>query len=76
MLRRRHLNVQDDTLCVICAAKAVGTPSRRNREDDDDEQNRDPRHQYINPTNIVHSIFGGKVSIESKRECKLLKRAS
>ena len=34
-----------------------------------------PRHQYISPTDVVHSIFGGKVSIESKRERKLLKRA-
>jgi len=27
------------------------------------------------PTDVVHSIFGGKVSIESKRETKLQKRA-
>jgi len=31
-----------------------------------DDQDRDPRHQYVSPTNVVHSIFGGKVSIESK----------
>jgi hypothetical protein len=44
-------------------------------DDDDDEQDRDPRHQYVAPTKTVHSIFGGKVSLESKRERKLLKRA-
>ena len=39
------------------------------------DEDRDPRHQYVNPTDVVHSIFGGKVSTESKRERKLLKRA-
>jgi hypothetical protein len=29
----------------------------------------------VNPTKIVHTIFGGKVSLESKCERKLLKRA-
>jgi hypothetical protein len=32
-------------------------------------------HQYVNPTKTVNSIFCGKVSLESKRERKLLKRA-
>jgi hypothetical protein len=36
---------------------------------------RNPHHQYVNPTKNDHSIFGGKVSLESKRERKLLKRA-
>jgi hypothetical protein len=49
------------------------------RHDDDDEQDRNPRqnprHQYVNPTKTVHSIFGEKVSLESKRELKLLKWA-
>jgi len=44
-------------------------------EDEDDDQDRDPRHQYVSPIVVVHSIFGGKVSIESKQERKLLKRA-
>jgi hypothetical protein len=45
------------------------------RDGDDDEQDRNPRHQYVNPTKTIHSIFGGKVSLESKRERKLLKQA-
>ena len=53
----------------------MGKHDRRNQEDEDENQDRDPRHQYVNPTDIVHSIFGGKVLIESKRERKLLKRA-
>jgi len=48
---------------------------RHGQEDEDDDQERDPRHQYVSPTDVVHSIFGGKVSIESKKERKLLKRA-
>jgi len=36
--------------------------------EDDEEQDQDPHHQYVNPTDVIHSIFGGKVSIESKRE--------
>jgi hypothetical protein len=44
------------------------------RHDGDDEQDRNPRHQYVNPTKTVHSIFSEKVSLESKRERKLLKR--
>jgi len=39
------------------------------------DQDTDPRHQYVSLTDVVHSIFGGKVSIESKRERKVLKRA-
>jgi hypothetical protein len=42
---------------------------------DDDEHDRNPHHQYVNPTKTIHSIFGGKVSLESKRERKLLKWA-
>jgi hypothetical protein len=44
-------------------------------DDDDDEQDRNHHHQYVNPTKTIHSIFGGKVSLESKRERKLLKWA-
>jgi len=60
---------QDDS------AKKNGKQDGRGHEDEDDDQDRDPRHQYVSPTDVVHSIFGGKVSIESKRERKLLKRA-
>ena len=61
--------IQDDT------TKVVGALNRHNHEDDDDEQDRDPCYQYVNPTDVVHSIFDNKVSIKFKRECKLLKRA-
>jgi hypothetical protein len=58
------------------APKAIDDgPWRDGDDDDDDEQDRNPRHQYVNPTKTVHSIFGGKVSLESKREHKLLKQA-
>jgi hypothetical protein len=57
------------------AAKKNGKQDKRSQEDDDDDQDRDPRDQYVSPTDVVHSIFVGKVSIESKRERKLLKRA-
>jgi len=60
---------QDDS------AKNNGKQDGRDHEDEDEDQDRDPQHQYVNPTDVVHSIFGGKVSIESKRERKLLKRA-
>jgi len=55
--------------------KKNGKHDRHGHEDKHDDQDRDPRHQYVSPTDVVHSIFGGKVSIESKRERKLLKRA-
>jgi len=57
------------------AAKKNGKQDRRSQEDEGEDQDWDPRHQYVSPTDVVHSIFGGKVSIESKRERKLLKRA-
>jgi hypothetical protein len=58
------------------APKAIDDRPRRDGDDDDDDaQDRNPRHQYVNPTKTVHSIFGGKVSLESKRERKLLKHA-
>jgi len=67
----------------ICTQRAArgdsvnknGKQDRHGHEDEDDDQDRDPRHKYVSPTDVVHSIFGGKVSIESKRERKLLKRA-
>jgi len=59
----------------VDTAKKNEKQDRHDQEDEDDDQDRDPRHQYVSPTDVVHSIFGGKVSIESKRERKLLKRA-
>jgi hypothetical protein len=50
-------------------------PWRDGDDDDDDEQDRNPHHQYVNPNKTVHSIFGRKVSLESKRERTLLKWA-
>ncbi|XP_066357989.1 uncharacterized protein [Miscanthus floridulus] len=57
------------------AGKPNEVEKQRNHEDDDDEQERDPRHQYVKSTDHVHSIFVGKVSVESKHERKLLTRA-
>jgi len=57
------------------AGKKNRKQDRRSQEDEDDDQDRDPWQQYVSPTDMVHSIFGSKVSIESKRERKLLKRA-
>jgi len=61
--------IQGDT------AKTTGKQDRRNQEDEDEDKDRYPRPQYVNPTDVVHAIFGGKVSIESKRERKVPKRA-
>jgi len=47
-------------------AKKNRKEDRRGQEDEDDDQDREPRHQYVGPSDVVHSIFGGKVSIESK----------
>jgi hypothetical protein len=58
------------------APKAIDDgPCHDGDDDDANEQDRNPHHQYVNPTKIIHSIFGRKVSLESKREHKLLKRA-
>jgi hypothetical protein len=58
------------------ATKAIDDGPRRDGDDDDDDkQDRNSCHQYVNPTKIVHSIFGEKESLESKRERKLLKLA-
>jgi hypothetical protein len=69
-------NIYAKQLANDDAPKAIDDGPRRDGDDDDDDaQDRNPRHQYVNPTKTVHSIFGGKVSLESKRERKLLKRA-
>jgi hypothetical protein len=69
-------NIYAKLLANDDAPKAIDDrPWHDGDDDDDDAQDRNPCHQYVNPTKIVHSIFGGKVSLESKRERKLLKRA-
>jgi hypothetical protein len=69
-------NIYAKQLANDDAPKAIDDgPWRDGDDDDDDEQDRNPRHQYVNPTKTIHSIFGGKVSLESKRERKLLKWA-
>jgi hypothetical protein len=69
-------NIYTKQLTNDDAPKAIDDrPWRDGDDDDDDAQDRNPCHQYVNPTKIVHSIFGVKVSLESKRERKLLKRA-
>jgi hypothetical protein len=69
-------NIYAKQLANDVAPKAINDgPRCDDDDDDDDEQDRNPHHQYVNPTKTVHSIFGGKVSLESKHEHKLLKRA-
>jgi hypothetical protein len=71
-----HRNIYAKQLANDDAPKTIDDRPRRDGDDDDDDaQDRNPRHQYVNPTKTVHSIFGGKVSLEYKRERKLLKRA-
>jgi hypothetical protein len=66
-------NIYAKQIAAADAARAADDAQRRDGDNDADEQDRDPRHQYVAPTKTIHSIFGGKVSLESKRECKLLK---
>jgi hypothetical protein len=69
-------NIYAKQLANDDAPKAIDDRPRCDDDDDNvDTQDRNSRHQYVNPTKTVHSIFGGKVSLESKREHKLLKRA-
>ena len=37
---------------------------QRNEDKDDDDA--DPHHKYVNPTDHVHTIMGGRLSIETK----------
>jgi hypothetical protein len=71
-LPQEHLR-QEITAANV--ARVDNDAQRQDGDDDDDEQDRDPRHQYIASTKTVHSIFEGNVSLESKHERKLLKRA-
>jgi hypothetical protein len=38
------------------------------RNEDNDDEDVDPRHKYVKPTDRVHTIIGGRVPIETKRE--------
>jgi hypothetical protein len=51
------------------------TDQRNRRDNDEDNPDKNPKHQYQEPVRHVATIVGGKVSIESKRERKLLARA-
>jgi hypothetical protein len=48
---------------------------RNHRDDDEDDPDKNPKHQYQEPVRHVTTIVGGKVSVESKHERKLLARA-
>jgi transaldolase len=45
------------------------------RNEDNDDEDVDPHHKYVKPTDHIHTIIGGKVSIETKQERKLLAHA-
>ena len=68
--KSNHTTEECRVLKSIYTQRATkGDSAKRNRkqdrnEDVDDDQDRNPRHQYVSPTDVVHSIFGGKVSIE------------
>jgi hypothetical protein len=51
------------------------TDQRNHRDDDEDDPDKNPKHQYQEPVRHVATIIGGKVSVESQRERKLLARA-
>jgi hypothetical protein len=42
------------------------TNQRNHRDDDEDDPNKNPKHQYQEPVRHVATIIGGKVSVESK----------
>jgi hypothetical protein len=51
------------------------TDQRNRRDDDEDNPDKNPKHQYQEPVRHVATIIGDKVFVESKRERKLLARA-
>jgi hypothetical protein len=58
------------------AAKPDHATNQCNRRDDDkDDPDKNPKHQYQEPVRHVATIVGGKVFVDSKREQKLLARA-
>jgi hypothetical protein len=44
-------------------------------EKDEEEQDKNPRHTNKDPNRTIHTIFGGKVASETRRERKLTARA-
>jgi hypothetical protein len=56
------------------ADKPNDATDQRNRRDEDDPD-KNPKHQYQEPVRHVATIIGGKVSVERKRERKLLTHA-
>jgi hypothetical protein len=66
-------NIYAKQIAADDATRVDTDAQRRDGDDDDVEQDKDHCHQYVAPTKTVHSIFGGKVSLESKHERKLLK---
>jgi hypothetical protein len=58
------------------AAKPDDATDQRNRRDDDkDDPDKNPKQQYQESVRHIATIVGGKMSVESKRERKLLARA-
>jgi hypothetical protein len=51
------------------------TDQHNRRDDDEDDPDKNPKHQYQEPVRHVATIVGGKVSVESKHERKLLAHA-
>jgi hypothetical protein len=51
------------------------TDQRNHMDDDEDDLDKNPKNQYQEPMRHVATIIGGKVSVESKHERKLLARA-
>jgi hypothetical protein len=68
-------NIYAKQLATDDTAGAEDDAQQQDGDNDDDEHERDPHHQYVAPTKTIHSIFSRKVSLDSKRERKLLKRA-
>jgi hypothetical protein len=50
---------------------------KRSDEEDktEEERDKDPRHAYKDPDRSIHSIFGGKVTLENGRQRKLTAQA-
>jgi hypothetical protein len=51
------------------------TDQHNRKDDDEDDPDKNPKHQYQDPVRHVTTIVGGKLSVESKHERKLLARA-
>jgi hypothetical protein len=44
-------------------------------EKDEEEQDKKPHHAYKDPDRTIHTIFGDKVTLETRRERKLTAQA-